>query len=88
MLCYLITPIRTSKVRFAKLEERPFHIGFYTVAVGERVAQLIIEKIETPEVLKVDVGPAARSIWIPSNNLVESRRNPSRKRRLWVYWRT
>lgn len=34
---------------------RVLQLMIYSVSVGDRVAQLIIEKIETPEVLQVDV---------------------------------
>lgn len=34
-----------------------------TVQVGDRVAQLIIEKIETPDVLEVDVSNSEPQVW-------------------------
>lgn len=60
MFCFLTTLIRTLRVCSVVL---PFvwrvlaegdHFGF-VVAEGDRIAQLIIERIETPEVLEVEV---------------------------------
>jgi hypothetical protein len=60
------------------------------VEEGDRVAQLVIEKIETPSVVEVDV----RGVYILHSFLVSltsfsgSRSNPPRGKRLWLDRRT
>jgi dUTPase len=52
VLFYLIIPKRISIVSF--LFNRLLHLNFVQVSKGNRIAQLILERISTPEVVEVD----------------------------------
>ncbi len=53
--CSLITPTLTSLVRVAVIRIVYVCSTSCLVEEGDRVAQLVIEKIETPSVIEVDV---------------------------------
>jgi hypothetical protein len=62
---------------------------FLIVEEGDRIAQLIIEKIQTPEVMEVQVIPACKLSCVPClNNATGSRRNASWRSGIRFNWRT
>ena len=58
----------------------------FAVTVGDRIAQLVLERIMTPPVLEVDVSVSLSRSVFSADVVPEPGRHPSRHQWVWVDW--